>query len=90
VDGDGPAQRLHPVAQPDQSGALRRVGTTDAVVTDRQEQAVVSLLPGRGIWNGADPAEAIRQASDQGCCGVEVRGFEPLASSVRDLYRAFL
>jgi hypothetical protein len=42
------------------------------------------LLPGRGIWNGAGPAEAIRQAGDQRCCGVEVRGFEPLASSVRE------
>ena len=41
------------------------------------------LLPGEGTWNGAGPAEATRQAGDQGCLGVEVRGFEPLASSVR-------
>jgi hypothetical protein len=41
------------------------------------------LLPGQRPWNGSGPARAIRQAGDQGCCGVEVRGFEPLASSVR-------
>jgi hypothetical protein len=41
------------------------------------------LLPGRGIWDGAGLAEVTRRAGDQGCCGVEVRGFEPLASSVR-------
>jgi len=45
------------------------------------------LLPGLGIWNGAGPAEVTRQAGDQGCCGVEVRGFEPLASSVRGIFR---
>ena len=28
------------------------------------------------------PAGAVRQAGHQGCCAVEVRGFEPLASSV--------
>ena len=32
--------------------------------------AVASImLPGRGTWNGAGPAEATRQAGDQGCCG---------------------
>jgi hypothetical protein len=33
------------------------------------------LLPGRGIWNLAYPAEATLQAGDQGLWGVEVRGF---------------
>jgi hypothetical protein len=32
---------------------------------------------GRAIWSDAGPAEVIRQAGDQDCCGVEVRGFEP-------------
>jgi hypothetical protein len=41
------------------------------------------LLPGREIWDGAGLAEGVCQAGDQGRCGVEVRGFEPLASSVR-------
>jgi hypothetical protein len=45
------------------------------------------LLPGRRIWDGAGPAGATRQAGDQGVCGVEVRGFEPLASSVRERTR---
>jgi len=45
------------------------------------------LLPGSGIWDGVGPAETTRQAGDQGCCGVEVRGFEPLASSVRGIFR---
>jgi hypothetical protein len=45
------------------------------------------LLPSPGIWDGAGPAEVTRQAGDQGCCGVEVRGFEPLASSVRETIR---
>jgi hypothetical protein len=30
-----------------------------------------------------------RRRSDLRVVGVEVRGFEPLTSSVRDLYRAF-
>jgi hypothetical protein len=38
-----------------------------------------------GVYGGGLP----RQAGDQGCCGVELRGFEPLASSVRALYRVF-
>jgi hypothetical protein len=42
------------------------------------------LLPGRAVWSDAGPAEATRQAGDQGFVGVEVRGFEPLASSVRE------
>jgi hypothetical protein len=42
-----------------------------------------------GIWNGAGPAEVTRQAGDQGFVGVEVRGFEPLTSSVRGIERAF-
>jgi hypothetical protein len=42
------------------------------------------LLPGRGTWNDASPADVTRQAGDQDLCGVEVRGFEPLASSVRE------
>jgi hypothetical protein len=29
-------------------------------------------------------AKVTRQAGDQGLCGAEVRGFEPLASSVRE------
>jgi hypothetical protein len=41
------------------------------------------LLPGSGSGDDAGPAEATHRAGDQGCCGVEVRGFEPLASSVR-------
>ena len=41
------------------------------------------LLPGRAVWSDAARRERPRQAGDQGCCGVEVRGFEPLASSVR-------
>jgi len=41
------------------------------------------LLPGQRLKNGSGPAEATRQAGDQGDCGVEVRGFEPLTSSVR-------
>ena len=41
------------------------------------------LLPRQRLKKETDPAEATRQAGDQGCCGVEVRGFEPLASSVR-------
>jgi hypothetical protein len=41
------------------------------------------LLPAGALRNGAGSAEVTRQAGDQGCCGVEVRGFEPLASSVR-------
>jgi hypothetical protein len=45
------------------------------------------LLPNIANWQGAGPTEAIRQAGDQGCCGVEVRGFEPLASSVRETIR---
>jgi hypothetical protein len=45
------------------------------------------LLPGRGIWDSAGPADSLRQAGDQGCCGVEVRGFEPLASFVRGILR---
>jgi hypothetical protein len=45
------------------------------------------LLPERLPWNGIGPAEAIRQAGDQGFVGVEVRGFEPLASSVRGIFR---
>jgi hypothetical protein len=49
----------------------------------RFRRVAARLLPGRAIWNGAGPAEGTRQAGDQGCCGVEVRGFEPLASSVR-------
>jgi hypothetical protein len=36
---------------------------------------------------GHRPAERTRRAGDQGCCGVEVRGFEPLASSVRERTR---
>jgi hypothetical protein len=42
------------------------------------------LLPDRATGAGAVLAEVTRQAGDQGCCGVEVRGFEPLASSVRE------
>jgi hypothetical protein len=35
------------------------------------------------------PPMVARRRSDLRFLGVEVRGFEPLASSVRDLYRAF-
>jgi len=45
------------------------------------------LLPRQRLKKGAGPAEETRQAGDQGCCGVEVRGFEPLASSVRASWR---
>jgi hypothetical protein len=45
------------------------------------------LLPGQWLWNDTGPAEATRQADDQGVCEVEVRGFEPLASSVRGIFR---
>ena len=38
---------------------------------------------GKRPWNGSGPAEVTRQAGDQGFVGVEVSGFEPLASSVR-------
>jgi hypothetical protein len=41
------------------------------------------LLPRQRLKKETGPAEVTRQAGDQGCCGVEVRGFEPLASSVR-------
>jgi hypothetical protein len=45
------------------------------------------LLPDKGIWDSPGLAEATRQAGDQGGGGVEVRGFEPLASSVRGIFR---
>jgi hypothetical protein len=45
--------------------------------------AAARLLPGKRLWNVTGLAVLFRQAGDQGCCGVEVRGFEPLASSVR-------
>jgi hypothetical protein len=59
------------------------------VATIEQRLAVsfavaAGLLPGQRLWNGTGPAEPARQAGDLGCCGVEVRGFEPLASSVRE------
>jgi hypothetical protein len=47
------------------------------------------------VWPQAPPATTRappmmhRRRSDLLGCGVEVRGFEPLASSVRDLYRVF-
>jgi hypothetical protein len=41
------------------------------------------LLPGQRLWSASGLAYATRQAGDQGVCGVEVKGFEPLASSVR-------
>jgi hypothetical protein len=46
-----------------------------------------SFAARRGIWNGTGPTKATRQAGDQRVCGVEVRGFEPLASSVRETIR---
>ena len=63
----------------------RPVPLDDIIVAaiERQGPFRSRLLPGRGTWNGAGPADATHQAADQGCCGVEVRGFEPLASSVR-------
>ena len=42
------------------------------------------MLPGSGIWDRAGPAGVTRQASDQGCCGVEVRGFEPYDEGCRE------
>jgi hypothetical protein len=45
--------------------------------------------PERSARTGTGPGGTTRQAGDQGCCGVEVRGFEPLASSVRDLHGHF-
>jgi hypothetical protein len=41
------------------------------------------LLPCKATRLGPHPVKADREAPDQGCCGVEVRVFEPLASSVR-------
>ena len=43
MDGEGPAQRLHPVAQPDQPGAARRVGAADAVVGHLDVQRAAAL-----------------------------------------------
>jgi hypothetical protein len=53
------------------------------MTTERLVAVAARLLPGSGIWDVTGPAGRSRQAVDQGCCGVEVRGFEPLASSVR-------
>jgi hypothetical protein len=73
--------RLDPV------GASLRQGAASwrqrAVCPPDSFAVAASLLPAGGFWNGAGPAEAICQAGEQGVCGVEVRGFEPLASSVR-------
>ena len=41
-------------------------------------------LPRQWLLQDTGLGEATRQAGEQGCCGVEVRGFEPLASSVRE------
>ena len=45
------------------------------------------LLPRQRLKKDTGPTEVTRQAGDQGCCGVEVRGFEPLTSSVRGIFR---
>jgi hypothetical protein len=42
------------------------------------------LLPGQRPWHGTGLEDRSRRAGGQGCCGVEGRGFEPLASSVRE------
>jgi hypothetical protein len=38
VDGDGPAERLHAVFQPDQAGAPHRIGSASPVITDAEVQ----------------------------------------------------
>jgi hypothetical protein len=62
-------------------------GGSRGVIGKPRLAVAARLLPDSAIWNGAGPAGATRQAGDQGCCGVEVRGFEPLASSVRGIFR---
>ena len=47
-------------------------------------QLLPLCCPAGGMWAGAGLAEVTRQAGDEGLCGVEVRGFESLASSVRE------
>jgi hydroxypyruvate isomerase len=78
VDAEHPARNR-------KVGNLLRLTTSSWPRSSRTVSLAVAarLLPGSGIWNDAGLAEMIRQAGDQGCCGVEVRGFEPLASSVR-------
>jgi SNF2 family DNA or RNA helicase len=39
------------------------------MTTERLVAVAARLLPGGGIWDGAGPAGATRQADDQGCCG---------------------
>jgi hypothetical protein len=46
-------------------------------------ERLARLLPRQRLKKVTGLAEVTRQAGDQGVCGVEVRGFEPLASSVR-------
>jgi hypothetical protein len=53
----------------------------DRAAVGRFVAVAARLLPGKRLWNDTSPAEVTRQAGDQGFCGVEVRGFEPLASS---------
>jgi hypothetical protein len=43
----------------------------------------VRWVPGQRLKNDTSLAEVTRRAGDQGFVGVEVRGCEPLASSVR-------
>jgi hypothetical protein len=42
------------------------------------------LLPGQRLWNVTGLAEVTRQTVIRIFVGVEVRGFEPLTSSVRE------
>jgi hypothetical protein len=55
--------------------------------TNSRSVVAARLLPRQRLKKDTGPAEVTRQAGDQGCCGVEVRGFEPLASSVRGIFR---
>jgi hypothetical protein len=75
-------------------GSRRLPGGTDTRILAALRAEVGRFV--RGCCPFAAPAAALkghrprggdRQAGGQGCCGVEVRGFEPLASSVRGIFR---
>jgi hypothetical protein len=74
-----------------QEGLGDRLGTQARASRPRVEPRLAvsvavaaHLLPRQQLQKATGPAEVTRQAGDQGICGVEVRGFEPLASSVRE------
>jgi hypothetical protein len=91
VEAEHPARnRKVEASNPDRPRATARPPEIDRrIVAAIEQRLAVSfavaarLLPGEAIRNGAGLTEGTRQAGDQDCCGVEVRGFEPLASSVR-------